>query len=238
MATFRALQAASLVEQAYEEIRSAILGGILKPGSAVSEAAIAREMGISRGPLREALRLLEQAGLVVSEPNRGHRVPVFTEEDLEEFASIRLALEGLAIRGALEAADGPERLREIVERMRRASRRGDRAAAVTLDREFHETIVELSGHRRLLTVWNLLRDQIELAVAEISLTYPTLAGRADAHVPLLESMERRDLAGALAALESHIYDSELLQEARRRTGRRDPEPSGGEAEGAGGGAGP
>jgi len=221
MTTFSALQPSSLVEEAYQEIRAAILGGRVATGSQLSEAGIAREMGVSRGPVREALRLLEQAGLVVREPNKGYRVASFTREDLVEFASLRLALEGLALRGAIRDPKTPVELRAIWREMGEATRREDRARAIELDRQFHETLVVRSGHRRLRAVWNQLRDQIELAVAEIALSYPTLSGRAASHVPMLDAIERQDLDGALSALETHIYDSDIFRDAAARAAARE-----------------
>lgn len=222
MPTFPSLQSSSLVEEAHRALHEAILRGDIAPGAPLFEAAVAREMGISRGPVREALRRLEQSGLVVHEANKGYRVASFTEDDLRELAAIRLALEGVAVRGAIHNPESVDRLGEVLEQMRRAVRRGDRARTVALDREFHETVVALSGQRRLLAVWAGLRDQIELAVAEVSNSYPSMAGRAASHIPLLEAIGRRDLDGALAALEAHIYDAAVFQAIDGGAGSRDP----------------
>ena len=211
MPTFPSLQSSSLVEEAHRALHGAILRGEIAPGAPLFEAAVAREMGISRGPVREALRRLEQSGLVTHETNKGYRVASYTEDDLRELASIRLALEGVAIREAIGNPDTAPQLRAGLERMQRAVKRGDRARTVALDREFHETLVQLSGQRRLLGVWASLRDQIELAVAEISNSYPSMAGRAASHIPLLEAIERGDLDRALDALEAHIYDAEVFR---------------------------
>jgi DNA-binding GntR family transcriptional regulator len=212
MATFRSLRTSSVVEEAHQALHQAILRGELAPGAPLFEAAIAREMGVSRGPVREALRLLERSGLVVHEPNRGYRVASFTKEDLRELAAIRVALEGLSLRKAIENPQTAQRLGEILTRMRDAQRKGDRARTVELDRQFHETIVLLSGQKRLHAVWSGLRDQIQLAVAEISHSYPSLAGRAPSHDPLLEAIRHGDVDLALKALEAHIYDAPVFRE--------------------------
>ncbi len=222
MPTFPSVRSSSLVEEAHRALHGAILRGDIAPGAPLFEAAVAREMGISRGPVREALRLLEQSGLVVHEANKGYRVASFTEADLRELAAIRLALESVAVRESIRNAEVGPRLRGVLEQMQRAVKRGDRARTVALDREFHETLVALSGQRRLLAVWAGLRDQIELAVAEISHLYPSMAGRAASHVPLLEAIEQGDLELALKALEAHIYDAEVLRGIART------EPGGGD----------
>jgi DNA-binding GntR family transcriptional regulator len=216
MSTFSSLQSSSLVEEAHRAIHRAILNGDLKPGSPLFEAAVAREMGISRGPVREALRLLERGGLVTHEPNKGYRVASFTSDDLTELASIRLALEGLALRKAIENPETGPRLRAVLGEMMKAQKKGDRARIVVLDREFHETVVDMSGQARLRAVWLSLRDQIELAVAEVSHTYASMSGRTSSHVPLLEAIEQGDLDRALEALEAHIFDASVYREVAGR----------------------
>ena len=212
MATFRSLQTSSVVKEAHRALHEAIIRGELQPGAPLFEAVIAREMGVSRGPVREALRLLERSGLVIHEPNRGYRVASFTKEDLRELAGIRLALEGLSLRKAIENPETATRLEEVLGEMRKAQRKGNRALTVELDRKFHETIILMSGQKRLHAIWSGLRDQIELAVAEISHSYPSLAGRAPSHDPLLEAIKRGDMNVALKALEAHIYDAPVFRE--------------------------
>src|SRR4051794_5329695 len=110
MPTFPSLQSSSLVAEAHRALHGAILRGEIEPGAPLFEAAVAREMGISRAPVREALRLLEQSGPVIHEANKGYRVASFTEEDLRELAAIRLALEGVAVREAIHNPDAAPRL--------------------------------------------------------------------------------------------------------------------------------
>jgi DNA-binding GntR family transcriptional regulator len=226
MPTFPSLQSSSLVEEAHRALHEAILRGDIAPGAPLFEAAVAREMGVSRGPVREALRRLEQSGLVTHEANKGYRVASFTQDDLLELAAIRLALESVAMRHAIRNPDAAPRLRVVIEQMQRAVKRGDRARTFALDREFHETVVSASGQRRLFDVWAGLRDQIELAVAEVGNFYPSLAGRAASHVPLLDAIEAGDLDRALEALEAHIYDAEVFRGVDR-TGARSSGGAGG-----------
>lgn len=211
MASFELVQTPSLVDTAYEAVRQAILVGDLEPGSRISEAVVAREMGISRAPLREALRMLERSGLVNQQHNKGYRVSEFSDEDFYELATLRFALESLAIRLAIESDDLIPKLESVLDEIRATEKSGDQVKAVELDRQFHETILIVSGHGRLREVWTGLRDQIELAVANTNRTFPTLEGLARAHVPLLEAIRRGDIEQVMKELEMHILNGPLTR---------------------------
>ena len=211
MASFAPLQTPSLVDSAYEAVRSAILAGDLEPGSRLSEAVIAREMGISRAPVREALRMLERSGLVNQQHNKGYRVSAFSDDDFFELATLRFALESLAVRLAIESEELVPKLESVLDEIRGAEKSGDPVKAVMLDRHFHEEILIASGHGRLRAVWTGLRDQVELAVANTNRSFPTLEGLADAHVPLLEAIRDGDLEQVEKALEIHILNGPLIK---------------------------
>ena len=211
MASFEPVQTPSLVDSAYEAVRSAILVGDLEPGSRLSEAVVAREMGISRAPVREALRLLERSGLVNQQHNKGYRVSEFTEDDFFELATLRFALESLALRLALESDDLVPRLESVLDEIRDAEKTGDSVRAVVLDRQFHETILIASGHARLREVWNGLRDQVELAVANTNRAFPTLEGLSHAHVALLDAIRERDVERMMKELETHVLNGPMTK---------------------------
>lgn len=211
MTSFELVQTPSLVDTAYEAVRSAILTGDLEPGSRLSEAVVAREMGISRAPLREALRMLERSGLVNQQHNKGYRVSKFSDDDFFELATLRFALESLAIRLAIESDDLIPNLESVLDEIRAAEKSGDSVRAVELDRQFHETILIASGHHRLRQVWIGLRDQIELAVANTNRSFPNLEGLAKAHVPLLEAIRWGDIEQVMKELEMHILNGPLIK---------------------------
>ena len=211
MASFEQLQTPSLVDSAYEAVRKAILVGDVEPGSRLSEAVVAREMGISRAPVREALRMLERSGLVNQQHNKGYRVSEFSDDDFLELASLRFALESLAMRLAIESEDLVQNLELVLDKIRDAKKSGDSVQAAKLDREFHEVILIASGHGRLREIWAGLRDQIELAVANNNRSFPTLTGLTHAHVSLLEAICRGDLEQVTKELELHIFNGPLIK---------------------------
>src|SRR5687768_10183376 len=146
-------------ERVLRDIRTGIAQGSLKPGQQVVEAELATALGVSRTPVREALRELEQQGLVVSYPHRGSFIRTLTAEDIEDLTHMRAAIEGMAARQAVENASRAQmrRLEALVEAMTRSAPAGapsvDREATQVIDLAFHEALVALSGNRQLLNVW-------------------------------------------------------------------------------------
>ena len=142
---------------AREAIRRRIASGVLQPGERLTESVLSTELGVSRSPLREALRELEQQGLVVSYPKRGSFVADLSEEDVAEVILLRAWLEGLAARLASERMNRLDfrHLEGLVETMEGAGQEEGalREALVEADAAYHTAVVRFSGHRRLLGVW-------------------------------------------------------------------------------------
>lgn len=147
-----------LRRDAYDALYEAILLGTLPPGERLVEAEIARQMGISRGPLREAIRQLEQDGLVEYRPRRGAVVAELTRERVLDAYSARAEMEGFAARLAAPRMTAPDiaRLEELCEAMQRCARQGDSAGLLQADVKFHQTICEIAGNRVLLRLWTSL----------------------------------------------------------------------------------
>jgi DNA-binding GntR family transcriptional regulator len=148
------LHAPSLVEVAVRQLRAEILAGKLEPGQRLIEDQIRLRFDISRGPLREALRLLTQQGLVEHLPRRGARVTELSDTDVEQLFGIRLALEQHAVRSAFPRATAPDdeelaALDAWLDRMRAAERDGDELAKDDAHRAFHAAVVALAGNRQL-----------------------------------------------------------------------------------------
>src|SRR6266581_1274574 len=131
-------------------IRQAVLTGVYQPGDHLTEAEIAREMGVSHGPVREALRELEAEELIVIEPHRGAFVKAFTADDVREIYSMRSVLETAMVKLAIERVtkENLTELEAMIEEMRKAARDQERDTLIELDLEFHRRLCELSGHRR------------------------------------------------------------------------------------------
>jgi DNA-binding GntR family transcriptional regulator len=155
-----------LTEEVTDRLRWAILSGALQPGERAAEADLSRRLTVSRGPIREALVHLEQEGLVVSEWHRGARVVEFSKDDVGKLASLRLALEQVAIVEAVREATQQDfdRLREIIDRMKTMQERGDGEGLVELDIEFHDAIYQAANHERLYAAWTTIRSQVALSL--------------------------------------------------------------------------
>jgi DNA-binding GntR family transcriptional regulator len=137
-------------------LRRAILGGSLPPGSRLSEARIAADLGISRAPLREALRALEEEGLVVRIPFKGAFVAEVGPTVVEEIASLRLRLEPFAIERGLPWLRGAGRpqLKAACAALSRAAAADDLAGSIDAHLRVHRVLYESAGHKLLLDLWS------------------------------------------------------------------------------------
>ena len=191
-------------ELAYRRLLEALLDGRLKPGQRILETQIAEQFGISRTPVREALRRLQNDGLLTTEPYRGMTVARLDQQAIMELYLMREVLEGtaagLAARHAAEVEI--EILGEIIAEERRAGDNPDLRA--TLNRRFHDTIYHAAHNRYLLRSLSALRD----ALAILGSTTYTVTGRpANAlaeHEELLDAIRRRDMTHAEKIAKEHI----------------------------------
>ncbi len=147
-------------------LHSAIVSGQLNPGDHLKESELATQLSVSRSPVREALRQLEQDGLVVSVPNQGCYVKTYTHKEIDEIFTLRSALENLAceliIQGDKLSEQDWAHLDWFVEKQREAIDAQAFDDLTELDMDFHEFICEKSGSERLLTMWRSLRGQIQV----------------------------------------------------------------------------
>ncbi|SDG04529.1 GntR family transcriptional regulator [Pseudonocardia oroxyli] len=212
------LGAQSLVELALERIRGDILRGAIAPGERLVEEQLTRRFGISRAPVREALRLLGQQGLVEHLPRRGVRVAELSATDMAELFGLRDALERYAVETALAAPPDPERLAVLeraTERIERAATQDASLDRADAHREFHVALVALAGHRHLLRVYEPVIMQLQLYMAanmrrEAEQRSP--AEGAHRHRHLFEAVASGDAATVLAALAGHGAQTYLAPE--------------------------
>lgn len=138
----------------YEEIRQQILRGELLPGTRLVEDRLAADLGVSRNPVREALRVLAAEGFVELLPRRGAAVARLDADEAEELFDVRMALESLAARLAARRADDGtrERIERVLTSAKTASEAGDQEGLVGLNAEFHSAVIELSGNTYLAMV--------------------------------------------------------------------------------------
>lgn len=200
----------TLVDQSAELIIDAASEGVFLPGDRLVEADIARQIGISRVPVREALRLLESQGVVVSVPYRGMRLMPVTNFSAIGITRVRATLEAMAIRDCIAHADDAAlaEIRASASAFRTAlgdSQDGYRRA----DRAFHRTLCEATGNATLVATWTAIARQVSVLW---SLVHHESGGAllADQHDGIVEAIEARDSELALARLEEHLAAVEVI----------------------------
>jgi DNA-binding GntR family transcriptional regulator len=213
----RRLESRTLWEQVRGRLREDILAGELAPGTVLSEVALARSFGISRGPLREALGRLASEGLVTITPRRGAIVTELTPEEFVDAYQVREALETLAIRLAVPrlAAADIARLRELHEEMVDHAERGEVNAFFDANAALHQLFVDGSGNRKLQEVYRLLMDQMGRYLARSLALRGSLEKSIAEHAAILEAVEDRDVDRAARLLADHI---EVPQRVEEETG--------------------
>ena len=194
-----------LREQVKEVLVDRILSGEYRPGSRLVETRIARELGLSQAPVREALRDLEQLGLVDYQPFRGSSVREISLDELLEAFPVRVALERLAVElAAPQITDAElERLAGHIRAMRDAGDAHDKSAA---DVAFHETIVQATRNATLLDIWRRLQPHARTFIS-IAMPASRQGSLADRHEPILAALRRRDATAAAAAMAAHLADA-------------------------------
>jgi len=196
----------SLSEKVYRSLRDGIAEGRYQTGDCLVEMKIAEELGVSRTPVREALKQLELEDLVVSHPNRGVVVKGFSNEDLQDVSTIRHLLEGQAAYWAAERIT-PEllsELKDVVELMEFYTQKNDVEHLVQLDSRFHEIVYDASGSRTIRHILASLHHNIRKA-RQSSLTLPDRAGCSLAeHKKIYHAIESHDAPAAKEYMESHV----------------------------------
>ena len=200
-----------LSAQVKDRILQWILEGELAPGSRIVETRVARELGTSQAPVREALRDLATLGVVEMEAYRGARVRRPTKRELVEAMEVRAELEAMAARlaAARMTEDGLVKLRGLIDDMRRWADSGSVHEHAISNTEFHTAIVRGSGNRTLERTWSLLepfaRTYVTAAVPGIDLHWLGLR-----HVAIIEALEARDPERAAQSMREHAKEAEAL----------------------------
>jgi DNA-binding GntR family transcriptional regulator len=215
-----------LREQIKEILLERILRGELEPGERLVETRLARELGTSQAPVREALRDLQLLRLVESEPFRGARVRAVDDAALLPAFPVRAALEELAAREAARRADGDVApLEREVEAMRRAAARGDWRTQISHDVAFHRALVEMAENEPLLDSWLVLGVEVSTAFA-VYWTSWEQEELAVFHDPIVEAIRAGDAARAGAEARKHVRRTEQVVRRRTRAARRRKETDG------------
>ncbi len=195
----------ALSDQVKDHLLEEILAGAYPPGARIVETRVARELGISQAPVREALRGLEAVGVVETTVFQGARVRRPSKAELLEAYGVREALESLGARLALPRMSDAdvEELQGYVDEMRRAADKGDRHAEARVDAAFHTRVIEIAGNATLERVWRYLEP---VSRTHITLVIPGVDAReiADLHQPILEALRQRDPERAADAVRRHF----------------------------------
>lgn len=200
-----------LRDQVLEQVEEAIVSGDLKPGDRINEVLLAAQMNVSRGTLREALRSFEQAGLLVSKPNRGTYVRVIAPEDTIEVFELMGIVEGRAVRRAMQRGHS--------ELQATAGEHLDRLAAVLADKAstprtrqdadlaLHEAICACSDSEFLIDTWRRQKGMVLSVVANVGQPVITRVQAAESHQELIDAIATGDPGEAERVFQSHWRDA-------------------------------
>lgn len=195
----------------FDVLMKAIMQGQLSPGERLLEVQLAEEMGVSRTPVREAIRRLELEGFVVMIPRKGAYVAGLSVDDVESVYEIRTALETLAVRLAAQRMEAEDyrRLDELARQMHETWQEGNVDNWVALDAQFHEYLYKFSRNERLVQMMNNIMEQLSryriISLANVEVRHNSLAE----HQEVVEALRRRDSNGAAAAAARHIENTKL-----------------------------
>jgi len=204
------LRQATIGTRVFETLKLSIVQLQLRPGNLLSEAEVAKQLGVSRQPVREAFIKLAEVGLVEIRPQRGTFVVMISRRDVENARFIREAIEGAVVRKAcLEATpEHVQQLRDIAQRQRESSAAGDHASFLRLDEAFHQAIarsVDCEHAWRVLESLKAQMDRVRYLSVPLATPIDTLIAQ---HETIIEAIANHDPDAAAAAMREHL--SEIL----------------------------
>ncbi len=212
----------------FHTLREAILKGELKPGERLMELQLAAKLGVSRTPVREAIRMLEQEGLAVTVPRKGAEVARMTEKDMEDVLQIRRALDELAVGLACDnmTEDKLTKLYEALVCFEESTRTGDVKSIAQTDMEFHEVIYQAADNPKLVNLLNNLREQTNnsrlvqiinnlreqmyryrVEYLKNDDVYPALI---EEHQKIYEGLKRKDKETVVKIVGNHVVNQEIM----------------------------
>lgn len=213
----------------FNTLRKAILTGELKPGERLMEIHLANRLGVSRTPIREAIRKLELEGLVIMIPRRGAEVAQITEKSLKDVLEVRRALDALCAELACERITQEElqSLKVACEEFARATRTKDATVIAEADVAMHDIIVKATGNARLIQLINNLSEQMYRYRFEYIKDESRHDNLVEEHRMIYDSIVRKDKEAAAAAARRHIDNQEKsiirqiqLERSQQETRRR------------------
>ena len=205
----------------YEHLREQLLNGEISPRQHLIEAKIAKELGTSRTPVREAFHSLELEGLIESIPRVGYVVKPISEQEVEEICEMRMAIEGVAARWAIEKAYKKlvEELEKNISIAEEKVSKGDVRAFVGMDARFHEIISKFSGSKRLLELAQTLRRHMLRYRIQSIYSVDNVLRAIEGHKGVAQAIRKRDLEEVNQAIRHHMEQSksDILRYAFKET---------------------
>ncbi|MCI8635240.1 MAG: GntR family transcriptional regulator [Eubacterium sp.] len=195
----------------FHTLREAILKGDLKPGERLMELQLAAKLGVSRTPIREAIRMLEQEGLAVTIPRKGAQVAAMTEKDMEDVLQIREALEILAAQLACKKITGAQlaALEDNVAQFKAAAKASDLKWMAQADIDFHDMIYQAAANPKLVLMLNNLREQVyryRVEYIKDDKNHPRLI---EEHRQIILGLKRREKDYVTEMMKRHLVNQEI-----------------------------
>ncbi|WP_227763956.1 GntR family transcriptional regulator [Zhaonella formicivorans] len=210
-----------LREIVFETMREAIISGQLKPGERLMEVQLAEEMGVSRTPVREAIRKLELEGFVVMVPRKGAYVADISTKDIADVFEIRAALEALAAGLAAERITDEEleELQRILVKVSKSAESHDLENLIQVDTEFHDVLYKASRNERLVQIISNLREQIQRFRSTTLAAPGRMKDALEEHKKIVDAISERNVALAAQLAQEHIENAEnsMLEAIRKIT---------------------
>ena len=205
----RTVHSSTLNLAVLERLRDAIVRGDIPPGHRVNHLRTANHLGVSRGPVRDALAKLAQEGLVENVPRRGSFTTPLDCSTVADVYGVREALESFAAAEAARRAprEAVDDLQRRIERMRTLAARKDVRRLVDADLDFHRRVVELSGNRQVAHLWEITEVSIRRILLFRHHALSTLHDVPDSHLPTIRALRRHDPAAAAETLRAHIREA-------------------------------
>lgn len=190
----------------FNTLREAILKGELKPGERLMELQLASKLGVSRTPIREAIRMLEQEGLAVTIPRKGAEVAKMTEKDMEDVLQVRDALDELAASIACEqiTTEELEELKRTMREFEESTKTGDVKRIAEVDVKFHDIIYKATRNPKLENILNNLREQMyryRVEYLKDEKNFPVLIKE---HSEIVDGLVKRNKEKVIAAMHKHV----------------------------------
>lgn len=191
-------------------LREAILKGEIEPGERLMEIALSQKLGVSRTPIREAIRKLELEGLVIMTPRKGAVVAEITLKDLQDVLEVRMNLEKLAVELACNkaTAEDIDELKKLHKEFKETLQQEDLTVVAEADVKFHDAIYRITDNKRLIQILNNLREQMYRYRLEYIKDDKYRNLLVDEHAGIIEAIENRDVDMAKDYSEKHINNQE------------------------------